>query len=186
MVPKGFMTAYQNYRQINFRKFINESSSEIDLAVFYYDSWINTYTDELKAFIQKPGSIIRIYLTDPEMYLYEISKFFPENSDQVLKEKILRTAIRTKNLFKEMGADTNRLEVYFLPRMLSYSLQMFDNKYFLESVFDMYRDNQRIDSSAYLWNLKKSNGNKRKWVQKQFENMRRDGKLIDIKKFEKK
>ena len=163
---------HDTYRKVDWSAWITSANSQIDIVVYYFDSWVNQHYEALKAFFQKPGTHMRVILSDPysDGILANINVLFPESSRERLREKIVKTGERLSAVLRDAGASPSRLEVYYAPRLLSYSGQSRDNEVLVLSVFEMYRQN-RIDSPAIVFDLTKSRALSQFW-HKEFDGLR--------------
>ncbi|KPA17560.1 conserved hypothetical protein, membrane [Candidatus Magnetomorum sp. HK-1] len=170
---------YETYRHINWKKYIDNTNYTIDIVVYYFDSWINTNYENLIDFFSKPNAKIRIFVSDPhnEHNINYIQRLFPDSSKDELIKKIETTGQKLYEVIKKATNKTNsKAEFYYFPNILSYSLQVFDNKTMIYSIFEMYRD-FKIDSPAIIIDLEKSS-HLTEFVKKEIENIKKDSKLI--------
>jgi len=155
---------HETFRDVNWNALLARAESQIDIVVYYFDSWVNAYYEAIVAYFRKPGSKMRVFVADPddESILQNIQRLFPEYSPQVIKEKVVRTGERFAKAAKEAGATPERFEFYYVPHVLNYAAQCIDGKLLILSVFEMYRD-LKIDSPAVILDLEKSERLKKYW-----------------------
>lgn len=148
---------YETYRGINWPKLLAESHNNIDIIVYYYDSWVNANYEHLVAYFRKPRTAMRVFVADPndDFILGNVSRLFPEYTRDEIKGKVERTGQRIMQAVREAGAAPERFEFYYVPHVLNYSAQCMDDRTLILSVFEMYRK-QKIDSPAFLLDLTKS------------------------------
>lgn len=129
----------ETYRQLDWDRLLASAYSRVDIVVYYFDSWVNQHSESLRGYFQRPGTRMRLFVSDPtiEELLDGVAKLFPDYDRERVREKIERTGERLRKLVHEAGADASRLEVYYVPRPLSYSAQALDDKVLVLSVFEM-------------------------------------------------
>lgn len=148
---------YETYRQVDWKGLLNEASQQIDIVVYYFDSWVNSSYDDIVQYFGKPGTKMRVFVADPEneAVLSNIQRLFPEYGKEEIKGKIERTGERLAAALTDAGGNSGRLEFYYVPHVLNYSTQTIDGKVLVLSVFEMYRK-RKIDSPAVVVNLQYS------------------------------
>jgi hypothetical protein len=148
---------YETYRQVDWKGLLNEASQQIDIVVYYFDSWVNSSYDDIVQYFGKPGTKMRVFVADPEneAVLSNIQRLFPEYGKEEIKGKIERTGERLAAALTDAGGNSGRLEFYYVPHVLNYSMQTIDGKVLVLSVFEMYRK-RKIDSPAVVVNLQYS------------------------------
>lgn len=149
---------YQDtFKKINWDTLITQSGSRIDIVVFYFDSWVNAHWDSLVAYMSRPNTTIRLFLSnpnDPEL-LAHVNRLFPEYSTELIQQKITTTYDRFLEVLKKVNVSQSRLELYYYKYPFNHSFQIFDDRYVVVSFFEMYR-NKKIDSPAIVFDTEHS------------------------------
>lgn len=140
----------QSFRQVDWGRLLASGTTELSVAVHYFDSWVNANLSGLQRFVNVPGTTVTVVVSDPtvDINFRMLQSLFPESSEPVLLEKITKTGRRFTQAFDEAGADQARLAFYLSPQLLTYSAQCIDRRTLVISIFEMYR-RSRIDSPAF-------------------------------------
>ena len=148
---------HETYRQVDWKSLLNEASRQIDIVVYYFDSWVNSNYDDIVQYFGKPGTKMRVFVADPEdeAVLSNVQRLFPEYRPDEIKGKIERTGERLAAALAHAGGNSGRLEFYHVPHVLNYSIQTVDGKILVLSVFEMFRK-RKIDSPAVIVDLQYS------------------------------
>jgi len=150
----------ETFRNVDWKQLLQEcgDNSHIDIIVYYFDSWVNSNYEYLVSYFKKKKSTIRIFVADPNdsYILNNVNRLFPENSAEIIKEKITKTYERFKNALKEAQGEKERVEFYYVPHLLNYSAQCINDKYLVLSFYEMFRNESRIDSPAMIIDLEAS------------------------------
>lgn len=174
----GLKDFKETFRDISWKELIEGSSKTIDIVVYYFDSWVNYNNQALTNFLLKPNTKIRVFVANPDdpFLIENVRRLFNEYNAETVKEKVSHTYERFLDIYAQIGADKKRFEFYYYPYFLNYSLQVFDSKKAVFSVFEMYRK-QKIDSPALVVDLKKSThlGN---YVKKELDGILSESKRI--------
>ncbi|MFQ5962665.1 MAG: hypothetical protein ACE5KZ_00090 [Candidatus Scalinduaceae bacterium] len=172
---------HESYRHIDWHKLLKESSSTIDIIVYYYDSWVNSNYDDITSFFRKPGTSMRVFVANPnDSFIFStIHRLFPDSGKEAIKEKVSKTGERLAKALKTAGGDSERLEFYYVPHILNYSAQCIDGKILILSIFEMFRES-RIDSPAILIDLSKSKHITNFW-HKELKGILNESEKVDIK-----
>jgi|GEM_PF-3009220 len=146
-----------NFYGCDWKQWIKSSCEQIDIVVYYFDTWLKQNKQELIAFLKRSDTRINLIVCDPdkEENIKYIHSLFPENSEGYLKEKIHKTYKLLASIAEEAGAKKERIKFYCSERPLTYSIQRFDNKKAALSVFEMFRQD-RIGSPMMLIDLSDS------------------------------
>ena len=147
----------EEFYDCDWEELITSSNSTIDIVVYYFDSWINRNRKSLVDFFRKSDTTINIVVSDPEISenLNEISRLYPDSSEDLLKSKINETYTKLVSIANEAGADPSRIKFYYYPHLLNYSFQIFDKSKIVISFFEMFRKDYLVSPTLVL-NLDKS------------------------------
>jgi len=162
---------HDTFRQVEWARLLREHNGQLDIVVFYFDSWIKANTDSLTEFLRKPKTSVRLFVSDPgrDDVTTTVNRLFGEYSKEEVPSKVSRTGERFANILTKAGAASSRLEVYFVPFPLMYSAQCLDSRTLVLSVFEMSRQKQ-IDSPAFVIDLTKS-GHLQQWWAKELDGL---------------
>ncbi|OKH33810.1 hypothetical protein NIES2119_22130 [[Phormidium ambiguum] IAM M-71] len=110
-------TVQDAYYEFDWSKLIEPAEQQIDIVVYYYDSWFKENQVSLAKFFSKPNTKLRIILSNPDKNnnIDTIKRFFPEHSETALKEKIKNTRDRAVATLNKAGVPPSCLEVYLYP-----------------------------------------------------------------------
>lgn len=155
--PPQIAQYQDSFKNISWDELIAGSDTSIDLIVFYFDSWVNAHWDSLIAFMSKPNTKIRLILSNPNdpNLLKHVNRLYPEYSEELIAYKIVSTYDRFMEVLKHVNVSPDRIEMYYYQFPFNHSLQIFDNRYVVVSLFEMYR-NKKIESPAIVFDLEKS------------------------------
>ena len=147
----------EEFYNCDWKGLISTSNCHIDIVVYYFDSWINRYRNELIEYFKKPNTTMTIIVCNPDINnnLKQISRLYPDNESDLLKRKIFKTYDRLTSVANEAGASTSRIKFYLYPHLLNYSVQKFDNSHAVVSLFEMFRQSQ-VKAPTFELNLDKS------------------------------
>lgn len=148
---------HEVYRSVNWPQLILSGQHNIDIVVYYLDSWVAANYDPLVSYFRKPRSKIRLFVSDPndDFTMKVVHKLFPEYNEEVLKSKIIRTGKLLAQALSEAGGSADRLEVYYVPGLLNYSARCIDYKELSIGLFEINRQ-LKIDSPIITIDLSKS------------------------------
>ena len=182
MAKQGFpqlVAFYDTYRQVDWAKLLNQAQSSIDIVVYYFDSWVNYNYEHVVNFFRRDGTRMRIFVADPhnQDLIANVRRLFPEYIEATIKEKISHTGERLANALRDAGGTQDRLEFYYVPHFLNYSIQCFDEETLVLSVFEMFRQH-KIDSPAVILDLNNSDHLLRYWT-KELEGLLRVSEKIE-------
>lgn len=152
------LTAFhETFRELEWPELISAHSSQIDIVVYYFDSWVNANFDALVNFLRKSDTRIRVFVSDPTQphVLETVHRLFGEFDENEVKSKVERTGERFAGALKAAGGDSSRLEFRYLPHVLNYAAQCLDGRTLVLSFFEMHRK-QLIESPALVVDLTKS------------------------------
>lgn len=150
----SLLAFHDSFRQVNWNSLLSNATESLDIVVYYFDSWVNANYEQLVQFFRKPGTRVRIFLSNPndKEIIENIQRQFPEYNRDLIKAKVAHTKERFELVLTAAGATEDRLEVYYVPHVLNYAVQCIDGKKFVLSVFEMFRQH-RIDSPAFVIDL---------------------------------
>lgn len=153
----ALISAYETYRDIDWNWLLGQAREQVDIVVYYFDSWVKANHESLKAYFQRNNTKMRIFVADPrdEDIVDTVDRLFPDYSREDVLRKISLTGERVRGVMEEAGASPDRFQFYYVPHVLNYSAQCIDGRFFVLSVFEMFRKN-KIDSPAVVFDLNKS------------------------------
>ncbi len=162
--PSQLLAFHDTFRHVNWSELLSSANATVDIVVYYFDSWVNANYDSLRAYFSKPGSRMRVFVSDPrdDAIVENVTRLFPEYTPQVVRDKIARTGDRLLQALRESGGDPERLEFYYVPHHLNYSAQCLDERTLVLSIYEMFRKS-RIDSPAIVLDLTRSDHMARYW-----------------------
>ena len=172
---------HERFRTVDWVKLIDESHSQIDIVVYYYDSWVNANYEALVDYFKKMNTIVRIFVADPEdsQVMQNIQRLFPEYSSQdSVRHKVAHTGQRFMRALRDAGGDPSRIEFYYVPHILNYAALCFDSRTIAFSFFEMLRQD-RVDSPVILFDLTKSEHLRGFW-QKELRGLQNVSRRIEI------
>lgn len=148
---------YDDFNDVNWRSLIRGSSVEIDIVVYYFDSWVNRYRDDLIYFFKKSDVKVNLILPNPDIdeNISAGIRIFPEKDEKSLTSKINNTKNHFEGVIDDANANRKQLKFLLCKRPISYSILRFDKKQVVLSPFEMYRKG-RISSPAILINTAES------------------------------
>lgn len=151
---KGLADFYPSFRNVPWPDLIS-SAKHIDIAVYYFDSWVKANWESLVSFFERGGTV-NLFLPDPaeSAELARITAFFPEYSQQVVREKIENTSTRFKEALEASRSQSAKVNTTHLKRPPTYSAIRIDREKVVLSIYENYRK-AKIDSSAILIDLTK-------------------------------
>lgn len=155
---------HESFLGINWPELLNGSTRNIDIVVYYFDSWVNSNFEALVAYFRKPNTRMRVFVANPDdkQILENIHRLFPDRTQDDLYNKVNKTGTRILQALDRAGATHTRLEFYHFPHFLNYSAQCIDNRILVLSIFEMFRTT-RIDSPAIVVDLDKSEHLRQYW-----------------------
>ncbi len=169
-------------RGVDWPSILAYAEKNIDIVAYYWTSWVDAYAVELKKFLSRPGTKLRLVMADPRnpLILKEIRKIFPEHSEAELFTKIRGTQKKLNEILESIEGPKGTLEFFLLPRVLSYPCQRIDNEIVIYSIFEMYRQ-RKVDAPATVVNLLES-PHLRQFFDKEWEGFLREGIRCDLSK----
>lgn len=133
---------------------IIEDAREIDVVVFYYDSWVRDHHDSFVKFFRNKGKL-SLVLSTPEdsVLVLSIQKhFFPALRPEELQTKIKATHHALTDAQNESGQAGAQLQVFYFPSILHYSFVLVDKRQLYLSVYEQFRG-PRVRSSVFRIDL---------------------------------
>jgi len=93
-------------------------------------------------------------MPDPRnpLILKETRRLFPELADHELLAKIVTTQRRLARIAEQAPKEGGKVELYLLPRLISYPCQRIDDEIVIFSVFEMYRQ-KKVSSPSITVHL---------------------------------
>lgn len=147
----------EEFYDCDWTELITSSEQNIDIIVYYFDTWIKRNRKAILKFFQKPQTTIRIIVADPEIEenFRAIRRLYHNHDEQTIKNKIYNTYHQIFAIIQQAGANANRLQFYLSPHFLNYSIQCFDQKILVISVFEMVRG-MEVTAPAFIIDLRES------------------------------
>lgn len=146
---KGLSDFFPSFRQVPWPELV-ASAKHLDIAVYYFDSWVKANWDDLVSFFRR-GCTVNLFLPNPanEVEVRRIAVLFPEYSEQVVREKIQNTERKFRDALEASGSKSARVTAVYLDRPPTYSAIRIDRERVVLSIYESYR-HSKIDSSAVL------------------------------------
>lgn len=160
----------ESYRQVEWQTLLKQAQHSLNIAVYYWDKWIQEHEALLVGFLQKPKAKIQFFFSS---HLDQVQQLFPNNTVDQLSEKIRKTYQPLQTFLKTHHLPMDKVSVRFLPRLLNYSMQCIDDKILVLSFFEMFRKEQ-VDSPVIVVDLKKS-PHLRKFYEKELKGFIKEG-----------
>lgn len=159
---EGVVAFYPTFRDVDWSALLQDAH-QVDIAVYYWDSWVKQNADALEAFFANSDSI-RIVMTDPEVEpaIEVVARRLPEYTLEMVRQKVVNTLGRLEQARAASGSTTARIEGYFFEDPLSYSAVRLDSSRVVLSVYEQFRQ-QKIDSPAIVLDLMTSDHLRRYW-----------------------
>lgn len=155
---------YPNYRAVEWGKVLDEAES-IDMAVLYFDSWIEEYAQELMRFFRRGGQL-RVVLTSPEQedaVKAAWVRFSKYKTFDEFKIRIVNTIRSFQQVLEQSDTVYGHIEAYYFNEALNYAIIRVDNsKLFLSNYEHFYEE--RIAAPSILIDLNKSSYIKGYWA----------------------
>lgn len=140
---------HESYRQVDWARLLTQANESLNVVVYYWDKWVQEHEQALFHFLQKPNAKLRFFFSNK---LSEVTKLFPNHTEQQLVEKIKKTYEPLQHYLTSKNLPSDKVSVYFLPRLLNYSMQCIDDKILVLSFFEMFRAEQ-VDGPAMVIDL---------------------------------
>jgi hypothetical protein len=147
-----------DFRQHNWKEILGNAKN-LNIAVFYFDSWVTENWDAIIAFL-KNGGRLRIVMTktnDSQEMNYILRKFpkFKDDPNELI-QKVDKTKTRLIDAITKSRVQANKIEIYHYPLNISYPLILIDNKYVVLSVFSNFNHDIRVETPSLLMDLSDS------------------------------
>jgi hypothetical protein len=136
----GTTTIYHRFNGLPWQELIS-SSSQIDIVVHYFDTWIHNWVEPLKQLFARGGKVRLILPNYKNGALVEqISSRFPEYTTSQVRDKIENT-FRKLVLLKDKSNHPNAsVEVHYVDSMVWYCGMRFDRNKVVLSPFEHNRE----------------------------------------------
>ncbi len=173
---------YDRARDVDWKSILKYADKSLDIMVFYWGTWVDTYAEELTQFLSKPGTRLRLVMSDARnpLILREMKRLFPEHNEAEIFARVKGTQAKLNAIAAKVGEGGGKLELFLVPRMLSYPWQRIDGEVVIYSLFEMCRQG-RVDSPAVVGNLLDSEP-LRQFFDKEWEGVQRESIRIDLTK----
>lgn len=150
--PKWVQNAYESFDQIKWTPYIRGTNS-IVIVAFFFEEWIQKYTDEFDKFLSKDEATLQIYLPDYTnlVLLTKLNELIPEHNQIELAKKIENSIERIQILAKDRN---QKVSVKLYGHPFRYTYQRFNKKLFL-SINELARD-KNYKSPFFVFNLEHS------------------------------
>lgn len=125
--------------EVNWPRLFN-TASELEIFFTYGSTWRNTYKEEIEAFAKRKNTRATILLPDPSnvVVMEAISQRTGMSSEQLV-DRIKAAEVDFINMFNVDGKGEEKLAIWHLPFVPSYSYYRFDNT----AIFTLYH--HRLD-----------------------------------------
>ncbi len=173
---------YDGARNVNWRSLLSYAEKTVDLIVYYCPAWVDAHREEIKAFLSRPGTKLRLIMSDPRnpLILREIRKMFSEFSEAEIFVNIRATQKKLNEILESIEGPKGALEFFLLPRLLNYPCHRFDNEVVVFSLFEMHRQ-RKLDAPAVVVNLLDS-PQLRDFFEQEWDGLLREGIRCDFSK----
>lgn len=153
----GLLNFSPNPTDVDWHSLLSYAEKSIDVVVCFWANWTEKYEKELLQFLNKPGTRLRFVMPDPRnpLILKETSRLFPEFADHEVLARIVTTQRRLSRIAEQIPKDGGKLELYLLPRLVSYPCQRIDDEIVLFSLFEMYRQ-KKVSAPVITVHLEES------------------------------
>lgn len=147
-----------SYRFSNWEQLISSANKEIILCGYYFDTWLTWTEIELKNFLQKQNSKLRIIVSNPidQRRLKEIQRLFPQYSEQLVRDKIFGTKTKVEQMLQSLHlSSTSKLDFYFYNNLFNFSYILIDSKLLYLTVYENERI-EKADTFSIIIDLEKN------------------------------
>lgn len=160
----------ERFRDVPWDSLIRDAK-KIDIAVHYFDTWINDRPDALKEFLRRKDAKLRILLPDPSerTLLSILLPRFPELNAETLRHKIENTSSKLLNLRDEAKAPKASVKIVTTKTLQWYCVVRFDDTVAVLSIYE----NARIGGTrapAVIVDLAR-HAKVAEWLEREFESL---------------
>lgn len=161
---------YEKFGDVPWRSLLSTCSS-LDIVVHYFDTWINTYSDDLKTLLDRGGTI-RIILPNFANgdLLNQIAKRFPEYDVEQVRKKIENTYDKLNLIQTDSTHKRATVEAYYVDLMIWYCGIRFDRRDLILSPYEHSRKVRVASPATHI--LLNQHLALQDWFERDFEYLR--------------
>lgn len=163
----GREVVFERFNDVPWKEFIR-NSQRIDITVHYFDTWINGHADDLREFLRRKGTVLRIIVPDADSVetFRSIAGRFPQTDEATLRSKINNVSVKLRTLQREAKASAGAVKIYRTSMTQWYCAVRFDDAQCVISIYEQARG-VAVESPAVIVELGK-HPRTAQWLDREF------------------